>query len=106
MIKKITIATFSQPTLTPVFFVVLLALVSVYMYYVSVSVVHVVMRKEAVHNRSLLVSEIALLETQYINARHAISERLADLDGYGDIEKKVFLSRSNENLVVFERGSQ
>ena len=41
-----------------------------YMYFLSLSVIHVVMRKEAMHNLNELRSEIARLESSYIEARH------------------------------------
>ena len=63
-----------------------------YMYFLSLSVVHVVMRKEVLHDIASLRSEIAVLEAEYIAAHHTVSARVASLDGYNTVTEKVFLS--------------
>jgi len=81
---------------------VLLLLVSVfsYMYFLSLSVVHVVMRKEATQEIAHLRSEIATLETDYIEAKHQISAKVAKLDGYKTNQEKIFISRVEPSLVL------
>ncbi len=64
-----------------------------YMYFLSLSVVHVVMRKETLQEIQQLRSEIAFLESAYIEANHRISQRAADIPGFSSIEEKVFINR-------------
>jgi len=71
-----------------------------YMYFLSLSVVHVVMKKEASQDINQLRSEIALLETSYIEARHQISNRIASVDGLSETQNKIFISQSDQNLVL------
>jgi len=80
---------------------VLLLVLSVlaYMYFLSLSVVHVVMKKEASQDINQLRSEIALLETSYIEARHQINNRIASIDGLSATQDKIFISQADQNLV-------
>lgn len=70
-----------------------------YMYFLSLSVVHVVMRKEATQQISQLRSEIASLEAEYIEAKHQISAKVATLDGYNNNQTKIFISKEEKSLV-------
>lgn len=71
-----------------------------YMYFLSLSVVHVVMRKEASQEIGKLRSEIASLEASYIEAKHQISAKVADIDGFSENQEKVFISKSEQSLVL------
>lgn len=71
-----------------------------YMYFLSLSVVHVVMRKEATAQIGELRSEIARLETSYIEAKHQISARVASLDGFNQTDEKIFISKAEQSLVL------
>jgi hypothetical protein len=71
-----------------------------YIYFLSVSVVHVVMRKEATTQIGELRSEIARLETSYIEAKHQISARVASLEGFSQNQEKVFISKQEQSLVL------
>ncbi len=71
-----------------------------YMYFLSLSVVHVVMRKEADQKISLMRSEISNLESSYIEAKHQISAKVASLDGYKNNQEKIFISRVEPSLVL------
>jgi hypothetical protein len=72
-----------------------------YMYFLSLSVVHVVMRNEVIQSISQLRSEIAYLETSYIEANHQISSRVATLDGFNTVNNKIFINiTSDQNLVL------
>ncbi len=71
-----------------------------YMYFLSLSVIHVVMRKEAMHNLNELRSEIARLESSYIEARHQISTQVATVGEFTESENKIFISRAEQNLVL------
>lgn len=70
------------------------------MYFLSLSVVHVVMRKEANQQISDLKSQIANLEAEYIEAKHQISARVATLEGYKNNQDKIFISKADDSLVL------
>ncbi|MEY2665258.1 MAG: hypothetical protein RLZZ480_363 [Candidatus Parcubacteria bacterium] len=80
--------------------VVLVCSVAAYLYFLNVSVVHVVMRKEATQEQNRLRTEIAMLETSYIEAQHKIADRIADLEGYSTETDKIFITRGETGLVL------
>lgn len=85
------------------FGIVLLVLsIVAYLYFLNMSVVHVVMRKEASQEQNILRTEITMLETSYIEAQHAIAARIATLDGYNVETSKVFVSRENTDTLVLQ----
>lgn len=71
-----------------------------YLYFLNISVVHVVMRKEAAQEVSHLKTEIAVLETAYIEAQHKIANQVALLDGYKEDGEKIFVTRSKDTSLV------
>jgi len=73
-----------------------------YLYFLNVSVVHVVMRKEAMQDAQDLKNQIALLETEYIIAQHTIAARMATVDGFREDSEKIFVARGAAvpNLVL------
>lgn len=71
-----------------------------YLYFLNVSVVHVVMRKEVLKEQNQIRGEIAMLETSYIEAQHKIAGRIADLDGYSVDTAKIFVTRGEDSLVL------
>ena len=75
-----------------------LSSIALYMYFLSLSVMHVVMRKETMHNLTEAKSEIAKLETSYIEARHVISTQVASVNGFTENQNKIFVSRAEQNL--------
>lgn len=78
----------------------LVALFSLYIYFVSASVVHVVMRQEAEHDIAGLHSEISRLEAEYILAQHDVSDDIATLSGYVASDDKIFIHRADPTLVL------
>lgn len=74
--------------------------VIMYLYFLNVSVVHVVMRKEATQEQNHLRTEIAMLETSYIEAQHKIADKIADLEGYSTETDKIFITRGQSGLVL------
>lgn len=88
----------SQQTMT--LLALLAVAVGVYLYFLNVSVVHVVMRKELLQEQNQLRTEIAELETSYIEAQHKIANRIADLDGYSIDTPKIFVTRGESSLVL------
>lgn len=71
-----------------------------YLYFLNVSVVHVVIRKEVLKEQNQMRGEIAMLETSYIEAQHKIAGRIADLDGYSIDTAKIFVTRGEDSLVL------
>lgn len=82
-----------------VLIVVMLGLIGLYMYFLSMSVVHVVLRKEANHTLSTLESEVALLEATYIESQHLVSDHMARLAQFSATSDKVFITRQQPTLV-------
>lgn len=87
---QITLACFSLLVITAI----------LYLYFLNVSVVHVVMRKEAAQEIQTLHTEIAALETAFIESQHTIAKRIADLNGYSVESSKIFITRSETSLVL------
>lgn len=75
-----------------------LVTVSLYMYFLSASVVHVVMRKEVDKEIASLSSDVGALEASYIEAQHSVSEDIASLKGYKKTEDKIFIDRTAGTL--------
>lgn len=71
-----------------------------YAYFVMASVVHVVIRKELSQEAVTKSSYVSQLETEYIDAQHAVSEEIATQRGYTKIEKKVFVDKTPTTLVL------
>jgi hypothetical protein len=78
----------------------LMTAVATYLYFLNLSVVHVVMRKEATQESNQLRTEIAMLETSYIQSQHKIADRIANLEGYSIDTEKVFITRGETSLVL------
>lgn len=79
----------------------LVSAVFAYLYFLNLSVVHVVMRKEATQQENQLRTEIAMLETSYIDSQHKIADRIATAEGYNNVDtEKVFVTRGASNLVL------
>ena len=79
---------------------VCVALFAMYMYFVSASVIHVVIRKEINHDLLALNSEISQLESEYIDAQHRVSSDIASMQGYKLVATKIFIDRSQPSLVL------
>ncbi len=79
---------------------VLFALIGLYLYFLSVSIIHVVIRQEVNQNIKEVNSKIASLESSYIEAQHSLSASVATLDGYNKAEKKVYINRKASSLVL------
>jgi hypothetical protein len=79
---------------------ILMVCVGVYLYFLNLSVVHVVMRKEVLAEQNHVRTEIAELETSYIEAQHKIAGRIANLDGYSIDTAKIFITRGQDSLVL------
>lgn len=73
----------------------LLASIAGYMYFVSASVVHVVVRKEVDQEIASLVSSVSQLESQYIEAQHLVSNDIATQHGFQHITDPVYVNRAS-----------
>ncbi len=71
-----------------------------YVYFLSASVVHVVMRKEIGQEIAQLGSEVSELEANYIEAQHAVSDEIASHRGYVVVEDKTFIRKTDATLVL------
>ncbi len=77
-----------------------LLLFGLYIYLLSASVMHVVVRTEINHQVREMTSQISLLESEFIAAQHAVSQNIAYLEGYERVHEKVFVDRSAPSLVL------
>jgi hypothetical protein len=90
----------SSTIIVPILGTVLIGLVILYMYLLSMSVVHVVMRKELTLAIRETESDIARLETDFIHAQHTVSERIASATQFYETDEKIFVRRSPDALVL------
>ncbi len=79
---------------------VLFALIGLYLYFLSVSIIQVVIRQEVNQNIKEVNSKIASLESSYIEAQHRLSASVATLEGYNKAERKVYINRKASSLVL------
>ena len=77
-----------------------LVLFALYVYFVSASIVQVVIRTEISQEVALISSEISQLESSYIKAQHKVSSDIASLQGYRKSSDKIFIERGGDSLVL------
>lgn len=75
-------------------------LAGLYFYFLSVSVIHVVINEETREEMNKVQGEIAELEAVYMEKQHNLSIDLAESHGYVATSKKIFLDRSNTSVVT------
>lgn len=80
----------------------LVATVVLYMYFVSASVVHVVVRKEMDTTLASMHSQVGNLEAKYIEAQHAMSADIASRDGYTKTDKKIFIDMTETPVALLQ----
>lgn len=88
--------------IVPVFGSLLLLSVAFYMYFLSMSVVHVVLQKETSHKIDETKTQITSLEEKYIDAQHTISDRIANVENFADTSNKIFVRR-DAHAVAYSR---
>lgn len=72
-----------------------------YLYFLNLSVVHVVIRKEVMQDLQDTKNQIALLETEYIGAQHTIAASMAAVSEFQEDQTKIFVMRgATPNLVL------
>lgn len=77
-----------------------IVLLALYMYFLSMSVVHVVLRKEIHQETRAVESQIAALEATYIEVQHQVSERIAEAEHLAETNDKIFVQRVPATLVL------
>ena len=85
------------------FLFALLTLSALYMYLLSSTIVQVVMQKQISSEIHELNSDIAKLESEYIEKQHALSREVASLDGFVSVENKIFINKSDTGLALSAR---
>jgi len=81
---------------------VVFVLLGLYLYFVSTSVINVLMREEYAASISKLHSEISIIETQYVNQRVSINMALAEELGFHEVKNSHFVIRSAGSLTLRE----
>jgi len=71
----------------------LLAGMLAYVYFLNMSVVHVVIQKDTISEIQDTKNAIALLESEYITAQHLIANQMASIEGVVAERNKVFVWR-------------
>jgi hypothetical protein len=88
----------------PIYFTLLgvlfFTLIILYMYFLSMSVVHVVLRKEINRSVAETSSQIATLEASYIESQHKVSDKIAALDTFTETNSKIFVTRGPNASVL------
>ncbi len=85
------------------FYIALAVLATVfctYVYFVSIAVAHVVMRKEIDTNIASLGVNVSELEAKYIEIQHSVSSDIATHKGYVASNTKIFIDKSADTLVL------
>jgi len=72
-----------------------------YLYFLNLSVVHVVIRKEQAQEINQLHADIATLETSYIESQHKISDKMAAAGQYDEHAEKIFVTRGGGDNLAF-----
>lgn len=78
----------------------LVCLFAAYVYFLSASVIHVVIRKELNKETQNLSTRISQLESRYIERQHSISNEIASRDGFVEVTDKIFINRTTTSLVL------
>jgi len=78
----------------------LLILFGTYIYLVSASIVHVIVRKEIDREIAHLNSRIGDLESAYIAAHERLTEEAVAAHGFVAISEKVYVEKAPTNLVL------
>lgn len=78
----------------------LVVVLSSYMYFLSASVVHVVMRKEVDQQIAGVATAVSQLEATYIDMQHMVSNDIATQHGFFAVDEKIFIDQSADTLVL------
>lgn len=97
---------FTRKHLCIVLSLAIVGLLGLYMYLVSVTVLHVVMYTETTQSLKKVTSDIGALENRLIMAQHKVSAEIASLEGYTEITNKTFIDRRPTSLVLSDQGGR
>ncbi len=75
-------------------------LAGLYFYFLSMSVIHVVINEETSEEMNKVKGVIAQLESVYMEKQHNLSIDLAESHGYIATNQKIFIDRSNTSVVT------
>ena len=78
----------------------LLTVFASYVYFVSASIVHVVVRKEINHETTEMSSYVSELESTYISSKRSVDIVLAREYGFTDVTEKIYIDRTPASLVL------
>lgn len=90
---------------TRLFYIALSSLVIVvflYMYFVSSSILNVVMLKEVDEHFAEVQTVIGDLESTYIEVQHTMSSDIATHRGFVEAKEKIFIDRGEDTLVMVQ----
>jgi len=79
---------------------VLISIFALYMYFVTTSVVQVVMRQEINQEITKVKSQISALEVEYMALQYSISDEIALHEGYVAVDEKVYIERAPSTLTL------
>lgn len=74
-----------------------------YMYFLTMSVVNVVLREEAVQTTRWFEVEITALETEFMLAQQAVSVAIVANQQYTETNDKIFVNRVDTKTVAISR---
>lgn len=77
-----------------------------YMYFLSLSVVQVVARKDTMQDITQLRSDIAFLESSYIEANYEISQKVALNTEFSAVKDKIFIKESGIDGLVLRMNDE
>ena len=95
-----------EKTAFAILFSFVVVLFCLYVYFVSASVVHVVIRTEIDQEITKIATQISELEGEYIEAQHKVSSDIASLQGYTQTASKIFIDRTPSSLVLSTQAGQ
>ncbi len=75
------------------------AVFSLYMYFVSASILDVVMRKQVDRELLSMGTVVGQLESEYIEMQHMVSSNIASQRGFVTADKKIFIDKAEDTLV-------
>lgn len=79
---------------------VLTGLMVAYLYFLSSSVVHVVISQEYAHAQTEVASAITELEAEYIQIQHTVRKEIALQQGFVAVDEKTFVTPFDTTLVA------
>ena len=88
------------------FYIAIISLLSVffaYIYFVSISIADVVIRKEIDSQIATVGTTIGRLEANYIEMQHSVSNDIATHSGYVSVAHKVFIDKSSSDTLVMNQ---